>query len=61
MVSFFKVPPLSHERSPSLPPPSPPLLSPFPVVLIIIILDPDRSQATYGDETAECVLETPQH
>lgn len=48
--------------SPSLPPPSLPLLSPLPVLLLLLlILDLDRSQATYGDETAECVLETPQH
>lgn len=29
-----------------------------PIILFIIIFDLDRSQATYHNETAECVLET---
>lgn len=34
-----------------------PLLSPLPIILFIIF-DLDHSQATYRNETAECVLET---
>lgn len=46
-----------HGLSPSLPP-SLPFPSPPPIILFIIIFDLDRSQATYHNETAECVLET---